>query len=392
MIIHTMSASRLKTYSQCPEKYHQTYENGVKGGAIHLTFGTLVHSTFERWFEEDKDITEIYQEEWDKANIVEPDFFRDGFSIIENFQVMNDKDQYATLGLELPFAIDIASGKIFDTDGVDWDSRDAVKAFMKTLEEEDAPIIFGFIDRVAYDPINDYLRIIDYKTSRVALSQDEADSDIQLSMYALVASYMFPEYGRVMEELQYVRLGVPVRTSRTPRELETFREWLISVFYKIKNDTTHHATLNKYCGWCDAKAGCVAYQELINGEADPFFTLDGMDDDELDEQLERINIHLKILDGRKKEIEGYMKEVLKRSDNSPMSVRGGERYLTNNMRTSYDPATVMRLFPDYAHELMSVNKSKVDEIAKGNRAYMEELEGTSNKSFTAPTLRKKKTK
>jgi hypothetical protein len=351
-----------------------------------------MHSVFERYYQENTDIQQIYDEEWLRADIADPEFYRDGFEIIENFLRMNDKDQYATIGLELPFAIDIQSGKIYDTDAVDWSSKDGFRGFLKTLEEADAPIIFGYIDRVEYDMDNDLLRIVDYKTSRMAISQDEADTDLQLSMYDLVAHYLFPEYGRVLQELQYVRLGTPVRTSRTQDERETFQKWLISIFYKIRDDKTHTATLNKYCGWCDAKAGCSAYKELINGEADPFFTLDGMTDDELDEQLEKINIHAKILDGRKKEIEGYMKEVLKRSDNAPMNVNGGHRYLTNNMRTAYNPETVLRLFPEEASRLLTVKKEEVDKLAKGNRAFIEELEGSANKSFTAPTLRKKKSK
>jgi hypothetical protein len=392
MIIHYMSASRIKKYMQCPESYHQSYEEGVKGGALHLTFGTMIHKVFERYYEEDRDIKEIYDEEWASTDIADLEYYRDGFEIIDSFLKMNDKERYALMGLELPFAIDIQSGKIFDTDSVDWGSQDSFRGFLKQLEEADAPIIFGYIDRVEYDMDNDILRIVDYKTSRVALSQDEADEDTQLSMYDLVASYLFPEYGRVIQELQYVRLGVPVRTSRTEKDRETFKKWLIGIFYKIRDDKVHKATLNRFCGWCDSRAGCHAYQELINGDADEFFTLDGMNDEDLDEQLEKINVHLKILDGRKKEIEGYMKEVLKRSDNAPMSVRGGERYLTNNMRTAYDPMTVLRLFPENAHELLSVNKTKVDEIAKGNRAFIEELEGSANRSFTAPTLRKKKSK
>jgi hypothetical protein len=390
MIIHYLSASRIKKYLQCPESYHQSYENGVKGTATHLVFGTLIHKVFERYYQEDTDIQELYDQEWNAANIVEPEFYRDGFEIIENFLKLNNKDRYATIGLELPFAIDIQSGKIYDTESVNWEDKDEVAAFLKTLEEADAPIIFGFIDRVEYDMDNDILRIVDYKTSRVPLSQNEADEDIQLSMYALVASYLFPEYGNVIEELQYVRLGVPVRTSRTSKELEIFQKWLISIFYKIRDDNVHKATLNRYCGFCDARAGCYAYQELINDGGDPFFQTFGLSDDELDEQLEKVNVHLKILEGRKKEIEAYFKEKLKRNDNEGIQTRGGERYLTNNERINYDVETIIRLFPRDYHRLLTPKKSDIDSLAKGNADIMNELERTGNKYFTEPTLRKKK--
>jgi hypothetical protein len=385
-----MSASRIKTYLQCAEKYHQQYENGVKGGAIHLTFGTLVHKVFERYFQEDKDLAELYQEEWDKADIADPEFFRDGFDIVENFRRMNAKDS-SPMGFELPFAINIATGHVYDASVVDFENdREGSKAFLKMLEAEDAPIIFGFIDRVDYDMDNDILRIIDYKTSRIPLTQYEADEDVQLSMYALVAKYLFPDYQRVRLELHYVREGVPVVTSRTPEQLDVFQKWLVSIHHKIREDNTHVATLNKYCGWCDAKGNCVAYQDLVNGEADPDFNAEELNYAELDEQLEKLAIHIKILDGRKKEIEALFKKKLKDSDNSPIKTGDGERFVTPNARINYNVNAVMRLFPDSIDELLSVNKTAVDKLAKGNPELIQELVDTGNKYYIAPTLRKKK--
>jgi hypothetical protein len=348
-----------------------------------------MHTVFERYYQEDVDILELYEQEWRKADIVDPEFYRDGFDIINNFLNLSNKEQHVPMGYELPFAIDIQNNIIFDTDAVDWSNRDEVKAFLKTLEESDAPIIFGFIDRVEYDMDNDVLRIVDYKTSRMPLSQAEADEDVQLSMYSLVAWYLYPEHKRVIQELQYVRLGVPVRTSRTERELELFREWLISIFYKIKDDTVHKATLNKYCGWCDAKAGCAAYQELINGEAEEF-QLDSMSDNDLDTQLEKLAIQIKILDGRKKEIEGHFKTKLKASDNRGIQTNNGERFLTPNLRTTYDVESVVRLFPNEFSRLLSPNKTEIDKLARDNPEIARQLEATSNKHYIAPTLRKKK--
>jgi hypothetical protein len=236
---------------------------------------------------------------------------------------------------------------------------------------------------------NDMLKIIDYKTSRIPLTQQEADEDVQLSMYALVAQYLFPEYRRVVSELQYVRTGIPVRTYRTVDQLETFREWLVGIYYKIKNDTAHPATINKYCGWCDAKAGCVAYQELVNGEPEDI-SLEGMTDEEMDAQLEKLAIHIKVLEGRKKELEVTFKDKLKATDNRGIQTSTGERYLTTNSRVSYDVNTILKLFPDQAHTLLSANKTEVDKLAKGNPDVISQLTQTGNKYFISPTLRKKK--
>lgn len=392
MILTTMSASRIKKYLNCAHSYHQTYELGIKGGALHLTFGTLMHSVFERYYQEGTDIHQIYEEEWNKADIADPEFFHDGFGIIDNFLEMSNRDEHIPMGFELPFAINIKTGEVYDTGAVNWEVSDEVRAFMRGLGEKEEPIIFGFIDRLEYDDIHDILRIVDYKTSRMAMDQREADSDIQMSMYDLVSHTLFPDFGTIIQELQYVRLGVKVQTSRTAEQREEFKKWLVSIYHKIKDDTTHVATLNKFCNWCDGKSQCSAYQDLINGEAEEELTLDGLSYDELEEQLEKINIHAKILDGRKKEIETHFKETLRRRDNSPIQTKSGERFLTPNMRTHYSLETIMELFPDRYQGLVTVNKGEVDKLVGKDTDLKNRLEASATRQLQSHTLRKKKQK
>lgn len=388
MIIHYLSASRLKKYLQCSEAYHQAYENKVRGDAVHLRFGTMVHSVFERWFQEDKDILEIYEEEWKLHDVVDHEYYKDGLEMVSNFVEDTDRNDYnITMGLEQVFAINIQDNIVLDTKEYYVNARN----FLKKLEEDDKPYIFGFIDRIDYRTLENILDIVDYKTSRVALSQDEADEDIQLSMYALVARYLFPEYDTVRLQLHYVRLRSKVNTYRTEEQLDEFRNWLISMFYIIKNDVSPKPTINKYCGWCDSRHGCVAYQELLHNEPKDL-DVQALEFEQLDKELEEANTFIKILTGRKKEIETRFKQELKDSDNNPINVGGAERYVTNNSRVNYDINTVITLFPDSYERLLSVNKGDVDKLVKGNPELLEALNETSTKYFISPTLRKKKSK
>lgn len=391
MIIHYLSASRLKKYLQCSESYYQTYENKVRSDAVHLRFGVMIHKVFERWFQEDKDIHEIYEEEWRQADVVDLQYYKDGIEMIGNFTTYTDKREILSLGFEYAFAINIEDDIVIDTSSVDFNNLDEMKAFLKTLEEDDKPYIFGYIDRIDYNPDNDTLYIVDYKTSRIALTKSEADVDEQLSMYALVSKYIFPEYDNVILQLQYVRLGEFVSTTRTDEELEQFKNWLIHMYHQIKNDVSPKPTINKYCGWCDSRHGCTAYQELIHGEP--------VDDDvkeleftELDTELEKVNAHIKILKGRKAEIEAKFKKELKSTDNAPIRVTGGELYVTNNPRKSYDVSTVITAFPSKFDRLLSVNKSEVDKLAKDEPEIQQMLEDTAETYFISPTLRRKKVK
>jgi hypothetical protein len=392
MIIHYLSASRLKKYLQCTEAYHQAYENKVRSEAVHLRFGTMIHKVFERWFQEDKEIRDIYEEEWRNADVVDLQYYKDGIDIVENFTTYTDKNNIISLGFEVPFAINIEDDIVVDISEVDFSNGEESKKFLKTLEEDDKPYIFGFIDRIDFNPDNDTLYIVDYKTSRIALTKDEADVDEQLSMYALVASYLYPEYENVVLQLQYVRLGDFVSSYRTAEDLATFKDWLIHMYYQIKNDVSPKPTLNKYCGWCDSRQGCSAYQELINVEDGKSEVEKLAEFQDLDTQLENINAYIKILYGRKGEIETTFKEELKKTDNAPIRVNGGERYVTNNSRKKYDVSTVITAFPDKFDRLLSVNKGDVDKLAKGNDEIQQMLDETAETYYIAPTLRKKKVK
>lgn len=388
MIIHYLSASRLKTYLQCSEKYYQAYEKKIRSDAVHLRFGTMIHSVFERWFQENKDILEIYEEEWKLHDVVDPQYYKEGIEMVKNFVEDTDKDEHiVTIGLEQAFAINIEDNIILDVS----EYYVNAKAFLKTLEEDDKPYIFGFIDRIDYHIVNDILKIVDYKTSRIALSQDEADEDVQLSMYALVARYLFPEYSSTIMELHYVRLRDKVQTTRTDEQLDEFRNWLINMYHIIKNDVSPKPTINRYCGWCDSRQGCVAYQELLKTTPKDL-DVQALEFEQLDKELEDVNTFIKILDGRKKEIVTRFKKELKDSDNDPIHVGGAERYVTNNARINYDINTVIALFPDEYEKLLSVNKGDIDKLAKDNPEIMEALNSTATKYYISPTLRRKKSK
>jgi hypothetical protein len=161
------------------------------------------------------------------------------------------------------------------------------------------------------------------------------------------------------------------------------------MYHQIKEDTSPKATLNKYCGWCDARHGCHAYLELLATDPDVEKEREFTD---MDEELTRVNTLMKILKDRKFEIENKFKEELKSTDNEPIKVTGGQLYVTNNIRKNYDVSTVITAFPKDFDKLLSVNKGDVDKLIKGNEEIQQMLDETAESYFIAPTLRRKKVK
>jgi hypothetical protein len=101
---------------------------------------------------------------------------------------------------------------------------------------------------------------------------------------------------------------------------------------------------------------------------------------------------LKILDGRKKEIEARFKEELKATDNTPIKTSKGEFTVRNNARKTYDVATVINAFPENFDKLLSVKKGDVDKLAKGDEEILRMLDETAETYFISPTLTRKKAK
>ena len=116
----------------------------------------------------------------------------------------------------------------------------------------------GKIDRVDAD--GEGIHIIDYKTGANPISQKEADSDLQLSIYALAATHI-PEYpfNRKPEEvklsLYYFDNPQIVTTLRTKEQLEKAKEEIIEYRNQIE-ESGFECSGNMLCKNCEYKLFC----------------------------------------------------------------------------------------------------------------------------------------
>jgi DNA helicase-2/ATP-dependent DNA helicase PcrA len=116
----------------------------------------------------------------------------------------------------------------------------------------------GKIDRV--DVQGDGLEIIDYKTGATALTQNEADKDLQLSIYGLAATSI-PEYPfnqnpeKVKLSLMYFDTPQIVTTSRTKVELDEARK-TIEDYKKQIEESDFKCSHSMLCENCEYKLFC----------------------------------------------------------------------------------------------------------------------------------------
>jgi len=249
----------------------------------------------------------------------------------------------------------------------------------------------GSIDKlIELDP--ETIVIVDYKTSRFAMPQAEADSDIQLSMYDLAVSIMYPQYTTIISALDYLRLS-EVMTTRTPEQRELFVNFLDSVHEQICSATEDDvsANINIFCAWCDFKGFCPDYRTVVE---DPKLLLPPpgeLNDRDFVATWDLLASAKKTIDGRQRELKAELYERLKAT--GIVSGEGRELYKTQSSRMSYDSKTVFEVVgPDKFVGMASVNKSAVDRFLRDNPQHMKAIEDTASFSFMSPSFRVRKSK
>ena len=127
-------------------------------------------------------------------------------------------------------------------------------------------LIIGFIDRI--DVVGDQVTIVDYKTGKWEVSQKSIPSNLQLGIYAIAASELFPDK-TITAELYYLRSGKHKSHTYTKDDLERLKQDVINSINEIINDNSFAATANsRACSSCDhAKSGACGTGVFRNKRA-----------------------------------------------------------------------------------------------------------------------------
>ena len=240
--------SRLSTYLQCPLKYRFANIDKIKKDeeGIEAFVGTCVHDALEEMLKLKIDFDrepscelaqELYLKAWDdayhprivirRAGLTPDDYRRRGLMMLRNY-------------------FDIEAGQEFGR------LLDLEKRLNCPLGENS---IGGRIDRLQRD--GDTIHIIDYKTSRGVMSQEDADSDMQLALYELGIRQEFPDVESV--ELHWYMLAhsdvvTSVRDEEARRQLAAR---IIRIADEIEGATDFRPSESHLCGWCEYQEECA---------------------------------------------------------------------------------------------------------------------------------------
>ncbi len=370
MELKGLSATGIKDFLQCQLKVLLRYDRTIQSMKNdNMKIGTAVHEALEQF-------TLRMQ-----AKKSFPDASDYDFAITTFMNIATEQ------GLEaMSFYED---GRVMVTEFIDrHDPAEevvSVEGFFKLTTPDGVPIV-GAMDKII--KLNDdTIAVIDYKTARNALTPYELKDDIQLSMYDLAASIMYPEYKNRVLILDYVRINKRVSTYRTESDRVTFVDFLNSMWLQMGKLGEEDAKprFNKFCGWCDYASHCPAYAGLIKNplELPP---LSEMDDGDFLVQWEEISAKKSIIEARQRELKMIASQRFMTGD----TVRGGgkELFSTQASRTNYDVTKVAEIIPHAdLFPLLTVNKGRIDRYAKDFPDLKVSLDKIAEVNYNAPVYR-----
>ena len=252
------SFSRIQTFFSCPYRYKLQYIDKAEPdfpNTIEAFMGSCVHAALEKLYKDlhfkklntVQDLIDFYDKTWDKTwddAILIP---RKDYSAQQYKQIGTDciKDYYQRFK---PF---------------DHDKTIGTEEYIEfPLDDAKEYMFRGYIDRLSYDGKGLY-SIHDYKTSNSLKSQQDADDDAQLALYAFGVRRNYQDCKRVRLIWHMLRHNKDVTIEKTDKDLEQVRLDAISNIKKIRSAQSFPTKQSALCSWCGYQPQCPHFRHLF---------------------------------------------------------------------------------------------------------------------------------
>lgn len=363
MKVPYLSASRLKLAQDCPQQYsfkydpqdsdliHIKHKNEHRNNLQAAKLGTNIHNALEEWRRPNpktgrvrrpllSKLLELYDKE-NAKNEVNFDVYQDGINMINRWFNQRGVTQSKVLHVELPLG-----------------SHNAPQRLVKT----NTPI-FGFIDLVL-EHSDGTIELLDYKSQRKPITQEEADSNIQAGIYLACARDIWPDR-KLMFTFDLLRYGT-VSTVWSDSKIEQFCDWLETKYQWIKSIEEPVATIGEGCTWCAFVDMCPKAQDLIlNGSWD---LVVGEDPTELDKEqmlttLASIKAAKSILDKKQRQINAHIKQEWfgDESGDDAIDTETWNVKFVDQQRVEYIPSVVQKIVPPAVFgQMVGLTKTSVE--------------------------------
>lgn len=252
----TYSHSRISTFETCKLKYKYAYIDKVETeipGSVEAFMGSRVHETLEKLYKdlqfeklnELNTLLNFYEERWneewsDDIIIVKEDYKSGNYfdmgkrMITDYYNHYQPFNQAKTIGLET-------------TDFYDLDENHKIHVR---------------IDRLASPEPGTY-EIHDYKTNSTLKTQDEADKDRQLAVYAMGVKRLFPDAKKIKLIWHMLAFDREVTSERTDSQLDELKEQILQQIKQIEEEQKFEPTKSGLCPYCEFQPICPLWKHMF---------------------------------------------------------------------------------------------------------------------------------
>lgn len=254
------SHSRLSTYQQCPLKFKFAYIDQIEteiGESVEMFLGSRVHEALDKLYTDlqfQKIITlpellHFYNDGWQKNWNPKILIVRDEYEP-ENYRKMGEKYLTDYYNRFHPF---------HQSRTIDLETEATVP-----LDDEGKHTIHVRIDRLALD--QGIYEIHDYKTSTTLATQEQANSDRQLAIYAYGVKRLYPDAERIRLIWHYLAFDKDMISERTEDQLEALRQDILNLIKEIESAIDYPAKESPLCKWCEFQPLCPRWKHLHKTE------------------------------------------------------------------------------------------------------------------------------
>jgi hypothetical protein len=312
-----LSVSRLKLYEQCPLAFFHRY---VEPGPIEprgdaASFGTVLHAALElvyAWILETEyeglfpmePLVASYRRAWQASDLTNVALYQEGLGLLRVYAASHSPvSHWNILAVEQEFNLEVGGGFA------------------------GGYVVNGYIDRV--DKLaDDWISIIDYKSNRLLFYDDELRSDLQMSVYGLVAREFWPWAKRISFVFHMLRHDVHQGTERSAGEIDDAAGYVVALGRRTEDASQSWAPrLNPNCGYCDSRRRCSAYAAAVEGHHEIARVRDLKDFEEVSAKREQLHVLAKIAYARKAELDDVLRARLAHEGDFECN---GYRYRTIN--------------------------------------------------------------
>ena len=240
-----LSPSALDRYVHCPRLYRFLYLDGMWNRSrvtATQSFGTTIHAVMREFFR-----VPVARRSLDRLlGLLNDCWIREGY---RNREDLNSERERAAEALKA------------------WYERADVEAVPYATEVDlqaswGEVVLKGRLDRVDTDREGG-LVVVDYKTGRRPISQESADADAALTIYAALAERKLhrPVHQLVLD---YVVAGARVETERPPEVLAERLGEVLDTAARLRADRAFTPRTGPWCSSCDLLGACPEGQQEIS--------------------------------------------------------------------------------------------------------------------------------